>query len=198
MGAVNVMNLLLVRAQSAAREAAIRQALGASRGQVVVQAMVETVLLTLLGGVFGLAVGAGGIRLLVALGVDQLPLGSHVVFDGRLACLGLGGAIVAGLVLGLPVAWCNVRSRSSKDLQSGVRAGNLTPARQLWRHGFVVAQIALAFVLLAGAGLLGLSLQRVLAISPGFRPDHVITGRILLHRDEAARLGIVERLIDLL
>ena len=85
IGAVNLVNLLLIRASGRVKELAVRQALGASRWHVVSEVMVETTLLTLAGGLLGLAVGAGGIRLLAALGADRLPLGTHIAFDARLA-----------------------------------------------------------------------------------------------------------------
>src|SRR3984893_9371787 len=85
VGAVNLVNLLLVRASGRVKELAVRQALGASRGYVVSEVLVETTLLTLVGGLLGLAVGAGGIRLLGAVGYDRLPLGGRIAFDARLA-----------------------------------------------------------------------------------------------------------------
>ena len=90
IGAVNLVNLLLIRASGRAKEMAIRQSMGASRRHVVRQVMTETVLLTVVGGLLGLVVGAWGIRLLEVLGADRLPLGAHIAFDGWLASIGLG------------------------------------------------------------------------------------------------------------
>ena len=200
IGGVNLVNLLLVRASARSKELAIRQSLGASRQQVVRQAMVETGLLSLGGGLFGLAVGAAGIRLLQVLGVEQLPLGSQIAFDGRLALVALLGAVVTGIAVGLPIAWFNLRCHLASALQSDSRGGTTGHAAQSLRHGFIVAQIALAFVLLAGAGLLGLSLKRVLAVSPGFHPDHLLAGQITLpwisYPDWPARLAFAERLTE--
>src|SRR5436305_3609178 len=178
IGAVNLVNLLLIRASGRAKEMAIRQSMGASRRHVVSQAMVETVLLTFFGGVLGLAVGAWGIRLLEILGADRLPLGAHIAFDGWLALIGLVGAILLGVAIAVPIAWFNLSSHLAHALQSESRAGTVSRAAQRLRHGFIVAQIALAFVLLAGAALLGLSLKKVMAVSPGFRADHVLTGEV--------------------
>src|SRR5271154_6043993 len=89
IGAVNLVNLLLVRASSRVKELAVRQALGAGRGYLVSEVIVETTLLTIVGGLLGLAVGAGGIDLLRVLGADHLPLGSRIAFDARLAFIGL-------------------------------------------------------------------------------------------------------------
>jgi predicted permease len=199
IGAVNLVNLLLVRASSRVKELAVRQALGASRGYLVSEVIVETTLLTIVGGLLGLAVGAGGIHLLRVLGADSLPLGSRIAFDARLALVGLLAAIIMGIVLAVPIAWFNIRRHLGNALQSESRGGTSGRAAQRMRHGFIVSQIALAFMLLAGAGLLGLSLQRAMAVSPGFQSDHVLTGQILLPwatYPEAARLTFVQSLMD--
>jgi putative ABC transport system permease protein len=200
IGTVNLVNLLLIRASGRVKELAVRQALGASEGYVASETLVETTLLTVIGGLLGLAVGAGGIRLLGALGYDRLPLGGRIALDTRLALVALVAAIVMGVVLAAPIAWFNLRRHLGNALQSESRGGTTGRTAQILRHSFIVSQIALAFVLLAGAGLLGLSLQRVMAVSPGFRSDHVLTGQISLPRknypDGAARLAFVESLMD--
>src|SRR5271155_2663893 len=199
IGAVNLVNLLLIRASGRAKELAVRQALGAGWKYLVSEVVVETTLLTFAGGLLGLAVGAGGMQLLRALGADHLPLGSRIVFDARLALVGLVAAIVMGIVFAVPVAWFNLRRHLGNTLQSVSRGGTSGRGAQILRHSFIVAQMALAFILLAGAGLLGLSLQRVMAVSPGFQSDHVLTGQILLtwkDYSEADRLPFFERLLE--
>src|SRR6202040_1508494 len=136
------------------------------------------VLLTASGGLLGVLVGAWGTHLLQVLGANRLPLGAHIAFDGRLASIGLVGSVVLGAVIAMPIAWFNLRSHLANALQSESRTGTINRATQRLRHGFIVAQIALAFVLLAGAALLGLSLKKVMAVSPGFRADHVLTGEV--------------------
>jgi len=199
IGAVNLVNLLLVRASSRVKELAVRQALGASRGYVVSEVVVETTLLTIVGGLLGIAVGAGGIHLLRVLGADRLPLGSRIVFDARLAAVGLVAAIIMGIVFAVPIAWFNLRRHLGNALQAVSRGGTSSRATQMMRHGFIVSQIALAFMLLAGAGLLGLSLERAMAVSPGFQSDHVLAGQILLPwatYPGATRLTFVESLMN--
>jgi predicted permease len=200
IGAVNLVNLLLVRASGRVKELAVRQALGASRGYIVSEVVVETTLLTLLGGLLGLAVGAGGIHFLRVWGADSLPLGTRSVFDARLALVALVTAIIMGILVAVPIAWFNLRRHLSNAIQSESRGGTSGRATQFLRHGFIVSQIALAFMLLAGTGLLGLSLQRAMAVFPGFQSDHILTGQILLpwadYPDGAARLAFVEKLID--
>ncbi|HTG31323.1 MAG TPA: ABC transporter permease [Thermoanaerobaculia bacterium] len=198
IGAVNLVNLLLIRASGRIKELAVRQALGAGQRHVVSGVLVETTLLTLIGGLLGLAVGAGGIRLLGVLGTDRLPLGAHIAFDARLAAVALAGAVVLGLILGAPIAWYNLRNHSAGGTLFESRGGTAGRATQRLRHGFIVAQIALAFVLLAGAGLLGLSLRKVMTVSPGFRPGNVLSGQLVLpvrsYPDRQDFVGAIERL----
>lgn len=199
IGAVNLVNLLLVRAGGRVKELAVRQALGASRGYVMSEVAVETTLLTLLGGLLGLVAGAGGIHLLRVLGTDRLPLGAGIAFDARLALTAMAAAIVLGIAFAVPVAWFNLRRHPGAALQSASRGGTSGRATQFLRHGFIVSQIALAFMLLAGAGLLGLSLERAMAISPGFQAGHILTGQILLpwaSYPERARLTFVDSLME--
>jgi predicted permease len=104
-----------------------------------------------------------------------------------------------GLALAVPIAWFNLRGHLRSAFQSETRGGTASRAAQGLRHGFIVAQIALATVLLSGAGLIGLSLERAMAVSPGFRPDHVLSGQISLpwnrYPDWPARLAFNETLL---
>src|SRR5215212_8382404 len=130
IGAVNLVNLLLIRASGRAKEMAIRQSIGAGRWHVVNQVMTETVLLTFAGGSLGLLVGAWGIRLLELLGADRLPLGAHIAFDGWVAAIGLVAAIVLGIVTAVPIAWFNLTSHLANSLQSESRTGTISRAAQ--------------------------------------------------------------------
>jgi len=180
IGAVNLANLLLIRAGTRVREFAIRQSLGAGRARVVSQALMETLVLALVGGALGLALACYGVRLLDLLGLDHLPLGSQTRISPRLVLVALLASAALGVVSALPVAWLGLRSRINGAFQLRSHSSSATPSAQRLRHGFMIAQVALAVVLLIGAGLLGMSLQRALAVSPGFRPDHVLTAQIAL------------------
>src|SRR2546423_2652474 len=195
IGAVNLVNLLLIRASGRAKEMAIRQSMGAGRRHVVTQVLTETVALNFVGGYLGVLVGAWGIHLLEILGANRLPLGAHIGFDGWLASIGLVGAVVLGIVIAVPIAWFNLSTHLAHALRSESRTGTISRAAQRLRHGFIVAQIALAFVLLAGAALLGLSLKKVMAVSPGFRADHVLTGEFTVPFAYDAR-PILDRLLE--
>ncbi|HYJ06980.1 MAG TPA: ABC transporter permease [Chthoniobacterales bacterium] len=198
IGTVNLINLLLIRASGRTKEMAIRQSMGASRAHVVRQVVTETVLLTAAGGLLGVVVGAWGTQLLQLLGANRLPLGAHIAFDGWLAAIGLISSVLLGLVIAVPIAWFNLGSHLANALQSESRTGTVSRAAQRLRHGFIVAQIALAFVLLAGAALLGLSLKKVMAVPPGFRADHVLAGECTLTWQQSNQdpVGIVDRLLE--
>ncbi len=197
IGAVNLVNLLLIRASGRAKEMAIRRSMGASRWHVVKQVTIETVLLTSIGGVLGLIIGAWGIRLLEVLGADRLPLGAHIAFDEWLALIDVAGAVVLGIGIAVPIAWFNLSTHLAHALQSESRTGTISRAAQRLRHGFIVAQITLAFILLAGAALLGLSLKNVLAVPSGFRAEHVLTGECTISWDVIPnRVVIIDRLLE--
>jgi predicted permease len=199
IGAVNLMNLLLIRASGRTKELAVRQALGASRRHILTEALVETTFLSVAGGFLGLLLGSFGIRAVAAWGADRLPLGTGIHFDVPVALAALAAAALLGVFLAVPIAWFQLRHDPSGGLQSETRGGTAGRAVQTLRHSFVVAQIALGFVLLAQTGLLGLSFKRAMDVSPGFRADHVVTGQVSLvgsaYPSAQAGLAFGERLV---
>jgi putative ABC transport system permease protein len=202
IGGVNLVNLLLIRATARSRELAVRQAIGGSRARIVRQVIVETTVLSVAGALLGLALGAIGIRLLGSVGTRMLPLGAQVAFDGPLAAAGIAGALAIGLAMALPVAWYSLRNPAAAVLSFESRAITAGPGVQRLRHAFLVAQVALAFALLAAAGLLAVSLRRVVEISPGFRSANVLSGQMSVpvraYPDTAARRALVDRLMTAL
>ncbi|BET65360.1 ABC transporter permease [Opitutales bacterium ASA1] len=200
IGVVNLVNLLLVRATGRARELALRQALGAGRAHVAFQVSLETLLLTFGGAAIGLALGAAGLRLLGVLGTDKLPLGATIEFDFAVAAFALGAALVVGLLLAAPLVWFNLHGSLAPILNTESRGGTTTRATHRLRHTLIVGQIALVFVLLASAGLLGLSFRRVSEVQPGFRPSNLITAHVSLpwtnYREPAQRFAFSERLLE--
>jgi len=199
IGSVNLTNLLLIRASGRTKELAVRQALGAGRWHIASEVIVETTLLALAGGLLGLLLGSFGIQLLGSLGVEQLPLGTSITLDSRVAAFSLAATIVVGLALAAPIIWFNLNAKLAPSLQAESRGGTASRAAQRLRHGFIVAQVALAFVLLSGAGLLGLSLKHVLASPTGFNTEHVLTGQISLpwknFKDDVSRHAFMTRLL---
>jgi predicted permease len=182
IGAVNVANLVLVRSRVRLKELATRLALGAGRGQIARQLVTESVLLTLASAAAGLVVGYGVLRVLGALNIEQIPRGSEIRMDGIVVAYTGLVALLLGVVIGLiPVA--NVLPANlTTVLREEGRSGTSGRGARTLRRSLVVAQVAFAFVLLVGAGLLFASFQRVLKIDPGFNPDHVLTASISLPR----------------
>ncbi|MGI9113510.1 MAG: FtsX-like permease family protein [Chthoniobacterales bacterium] len=194
--------MLFIRATARAKEMAIRQSMGASPRRLIRQILLETVLLTLVGGVFGLIAGAWGIEWLRLLGAQHLPLGTRISFDAHLGAWSLLASAILGALIALPVAWFSLQSPLAHALQTESRVSTSGPGARRLRHAFIIAQIALAFVLLSGAAFLGLSLKRAMAVSPGFNPDHLLTGEMLLswknYDTPAARLAFADRLLGAL
>ncbi len=199
IGGVNLVNLLLVRANGRTKEMAVRQALGARRRHVARDVLVETSLLAVAGSLGGVLLGAFGVALLRRLGTDQIPLGATIAFDGRIAVAAVAIMVVVSVLLAVPIVVFHLHSRLALGLQSDTRGGTAGRGAQRLRHIFIVGQVAIAFVLLSGAGLLGVSLRRVLASPTGFSSDHILTGAIALpwksYKDDASRRAFVRRLL---
>jgi len=198
IGTVNLANLLLVRATGRAKEFCVKQALGASRGQLARALVTETLVLAFAGGVLGLGLGGAALRGILALATDRLPARVEPGLNVTVCMIALGASVVLGLLLAVPVVWHTLRGNLTAALSVESRGGTTTRAVHRLRHALIVTQIALAFVLLAGTGLLGLSFERVMAVNPGFRPDHVLTGAVALpwnnYKEDKQRLAFVEKL----
>ena len=182
----NVANLLLVRGTGRAQELGVRAALGAGRGRLVQQLLVESVLLALVGGALGLAVAQLGVRGLVAAIPPERLRGMPYLADVGVGA-GLAGAtllvsLVAGVVCGLAPALRAARPRLAETLRDGARGSSAGGAAGRLRDGLVGAELGLTVVLLAGAVLFGRSLTRLLAVDPGFRAERVFTVFIPLPR----------------
>jgi putative ABC transport system permease protein len=173
---VNVTNLLLARGAQRRGEFAMRAALGAARPRLIRQLLTESLLLALLGGAFGVVVAQFGVRALVALSPPGLPRVDAIRLDTTSFVFALGITTVIGIVLGLIPA----RHASRGDLQAGLQKSSMRMAAgQQWtRRMLVVAEVAIALVLLVSAGLLLRSLQHLFAIDPGFDASHVITMQV--------------------
>jgi putative ABC transport system permease protein len=171
----NVANLLLARATRRHKEMAIRSALGASRGRVVRQLLTESVLLSLLGGAVGLLLAVWWSDLLVALGKEDIPRAVHVGMDWRVLGFTLGVSVLTGLIFGLAPAFHSSRTDLVESLKDGGRGTSEGARRNLVRNVLVVTELAIAVVLLVGAGLLIQSLWRLQHVNSGLQPENVLT-----------------------
>jgi predicted permease len=175
---VNVASLLLARAVSRERELAMRAALGAGRGRLIRQCLTESAVLGLSGGALGVLLAAVGIRPFVALWPGSLPRAEEVQLDWRVLLFAIGVSLVSGVLFGLAPA---LRA-PFRALEQTLRAGGRTVAGSSRRlHGsFVVAEIALAVVLLVSAGLLGHTLLQLSWLDPGVDIRNVLVTRLAL------------------
>ena len=166
----NVANLFLARASARSREVAVRAALGAGRGRLMQQALAEAVVLSTLGGALGLLVATWSVDALLALRPRGIPRLSEVAIDARVLVFTLAVSVGVGLVFGLVPALAVAR-HDPADSFRGEGKGTSSRRAGRFRAGLVVAQIALALVLLAGAALLIVSVRRLAGVDPGFRPE---------------------------
>ena len=176
----NVANLLLSRAAARQKEMAVRSALGAGRFRLVLQLLTESLLLSLLGGGAGLLLARWGIDSLVALSADKLPRADQIAIDGWVLAFTLVVTILTGILFGLAPAF----QASRLNLQESLKAGGLTSAvmfsRFRLRDFLVISEVALALMLLIGAGLLIKSFYLLQRVDPGLDPNHVLTMRVAL------------------
>ncbi|PYV13429.1 MAG: hypothetical protein DMG07_14575 [Acidobacteria bacterium] len=180
IGAVNIANLALARARARMSELATRFALGAGRWRVARQLLTESFLLTGASAAAGLSFGYWGLRGVTSLKLGQIPRANEIAMDGTVVAVVLGLALAVTVAIYLiPVAHA-LRLDLGTVLRSEGRTGTSGRATRVWRNALVVAQVALALVLLFGAGLLLQSFRQVLAVQPGFAPARVLTASVSL------------------
>ncbi|HSD27137.1 MAG TPA: ABC transporter permease, partial [Vicinamibacteria bacterium] len=199
IGCANVANLLLARAADRQREVAVRLAMGATRGRLLRQLLTESVLLSLLGGLVGVALAYAGLEALVAALPGNVPRADEVGIDVSVLVFTAAVAVVTGLAFGIVPAWRTLSVRLHEPLKEAGR-GSVGPGHHRVRNTLVVAEVAMALVLLVGAGLLLRSFFRVLHADAGFRPEGVVAASVpfprTTHGEHAKRTAVVERLLD--
>ena len=192
IGGLNIANLALARLTLRRKEIATRQALGAGRVQVTRQLLLENLGLALLGGIGGLALGAGVLRALNAIGLERFPRASEIHVDGTVVLVSIVLSLVAGLFVGLfPFAGIS-RIGINNALREESRSGTSGTKSRSLRQLLVATQIGFAFALLMGAGLLLASFRALLHVDPGFNPNGVVSASLALPKaryanDEARR-----------
>jgi putative ABC transport system permease protein len=197
----NFANLLLARASSRHQEMVIRTALGATRRRLIRHMLIESVVIALMGGALGLMLTSWGIDLLISLKPANLPRLSEISIDRSVLGFSIGLSVVTGLVFGLLPAWSASRANISDVLkQAGRMPGQSTRTRT--RNILVISELALAVVLLIGAGLLIRGFWQLHSVDPGLDPRNVLTMRIELPEarykeippQTRFRLGLLEAL----
>ncbi len=192
---VNIANLMLVRSSERAREFALRSALGAARGRLVRQLFAESVTLALAGAVAGLVVALGVMKLLVTFGAESIPRLASLSLDPRVLAFSLAAATASALIFGLVPARRAGRAQPADVLREYALSTTGSGTQGRLRSALVVAQVALAFVLLAGAGILLASLQQLRETPLGVRSANVLTFELNLpaaRYDSTARAAAYE------
>jgi putative ABC transport system permease protein len=201
----NVANMLLARATVRAREMAVRRAIGAGTGRIVRQLLTESVVLAVTGGALGVLLAHWGLKTLLTAHPNLLPRSSAMSVDGTVLGFTTLLAVTAAVVFGLAPALWAARSGLLDSLREGAPGGSGGRFRRGLRSGLVVGEVALALVLLMGAGLLGKSYARLARVEPGFATIGRLTARTVLPApkyEESARITgfyheAVERLASL-
>ena len=192
----NVANLLLARANSRVRELGVRLAMGATRGRVVRQLLTESVLLAVSGGVLGVLLGEWGMRVTIASIPIELPYWMHFQLDAKVVAIVVVVSVVSGIAFGLAPAWQVTSGDLLTPLREGTPGGGDTRARRRMRNTLVVAEVALAVLLLIGSGLMVRSFLRMQEQKHALRADGVLTGTVTLpvamYEDEAKRVAFFQ------
>jgi putative ABC transport system permease protein len=195
----NVMNLLLARATGRSKEMALRTALGAGRDRIVRQLLTENLMLAVVGGAFGVLLAVWGTSILASLGPREIPRVKEVTMDIPVLLFGLAASIIAGVLFGLAPA---IRASRVDLIDTLKDAGKSTEGRA--RHGLrnvlVSVELAMAFVLVVGAGLLGNSFLHLLNVNSGFDPRNVLTVATYVYgtryQKPEAELGLYKQVFD--
>lgn len=175
----NVANLLLARAAARQKEIAVRTALGARRWRIIRQLLTESLLLSVVGGAFGLLIGYWGVKALVALNEDRIPRAHEISLDWKVMLFTFGISILTGILFGIVPALQTTKTDLHETLKEGGRNAAAT-TKQWIRSSLVVVEIALALAVLVGAGLLVKSFLHVQQVNPGFNPEGMLTMHLSL------------------
>lgn len=189
IAAVNVANLMLTRTAAQSREVAIRSALGAGRGRLIRNKIVESGVLAVVGGALGVVAAAGTTTLLLAIAPDTLPHVENIGMDWRVLGFAVLAALVAGTVFTVAPAAVVARAQVVTGLKDGGRGSTVSRGHRRLRAGFVVVQLAFSAMLLVSAGLVLSSFARLMHVDPGFEPGGVTTMKLVLSGSQFSGVG---------
>ena len=196
----NIAGLMLARASGRSREIAVRAALGASRWNLIRQTLAESLILSFAGAIIGLALSFAGVRGLLALAPENSSVALDVRMDPTVLLFTAFAAIAAGILFGIAPAWQISRLDRFDSLREGGRSGSAGLRRQKMRSGLVIGEVALALVLLVGAGLFLRSLASLQDVNPGFQPLGLISGSVTLpdaqYGDAAKQIAFYNAVLD--
>lgn len=187
----NLAGLLLVRGIRRRRQITLQMALGAPAGTLLREAVLESLLLSITGGVFGVGLAAIALRVGVSLLPETLPRIQEIRFDGQVVLFAIVLSVLTGIVCGLAPAFAALRTSVNETLKEGGRTGTVGGGHVWLRTALVAGEIAIALVLLAASGLLLRSFEKMLAVDLGFRPDHVLTASYSLPQKQYATQSAV-------
>jgi len=196
IGCANIANLLLARATARAKEISIRTTLGASRRRLLRQLLTESVLLALMGGVLGLLLAVIAVPPLLALSPPDIRQFKQIGINREVLAFGFLASVLCGVFFGLIPALQSSRSNPSESLKEGERGS--TSNRGQTRSALAIVEVGLSLVLLVGAGLLVKSFARLMDVSPGFNPDHLLTFNLGLPSttDPARQLAFYRQIVE--
>ena len=192
----NVASLLLARGASRAREMAVRAAVGASRGALIRQLLIESTLLAVAAAVLSVLIGFAGVRLLILLDPQAIPRAENIQLDFGILAFSFALALAAALTFGIVPALRGSRVGLRDALTEGGRSGSAGAASSRLRSALVVAEVALGVVLLASAGLLARSFQRLTEVQPGYEASNVTTMEIDLSDVRYRDIALCERFFE--
>jgi len=200
IGCVNLANLMLVRTSVRLKELAVRFSLGAGRWRLCRQLLIESITISVLGGLLGIGIASGSVPLLSYLGAEELPRGANLRIDGAVLVFTFVMTLLTGLIFGSVPLLHLFRRDLTEVFRGNERMG--TAGRQILslRAALVVFQVSLVFLILIGSGLLTRSFIRLLKVNPGFKGENVVTARFSLpenrYRDESGRRNFITTLLD--
>jgi predicted permease len=194
----NVANLVLERGAGRDREMAVRTALGAERRRLIRQLLTENAVMAIFSGILGLFLASVGVRALVALGPPDIPRLNEAGLDIGVLAFTLGISLFAAVLFGLAPALKMWQNGPNESLKSGCRAASGSVDLRRTRGVLVIAELALAVILLTGAGLLVRSFLATEAVNPGFRPEHVLTMQVTwpTGTSDVIRSGLYKRVLE--